>query len=123
MDYEELRKTLAGATPGPWYSMPHGVTNGLSLEDGDEFVCRVSATLGKYEPEVLNRDYIAAANPEVIRALLDERDMMLAAIQGALSVLGTGGPCELCQCDGCNHERAEIFAELQSVLVRPNLPT
>ena len=54
------------SSPGPWKSMHHGV----ATDDG-QWVCTVSSTLGKYEPEAMNRHYIATMHPGVGLALAD----------------------------------------------------
>lgn len=89
--YKHLRDALdAGPTPGPWY---HGAKNGThkycvydkvcwtdeSGRHGDtpNMVVHVAPDDGKF----LEAAYIAAANPETIRALLAERDALRAASQ------------------------------------------
>jgi hypothetical protein len=90
---EVLRARASKATPGPWRSEHHGVKSA----DGE--ICRVSSTLGKYEPEAMNRHYIAAMNPDVGRALADWLDTAGADLwaHGPLCACGSG--CHDCDDD------------------------
>lgn len=63
-EMQELKRLAREATPGPWESKHHGV-----FAEGTD-VCRVSLTTGHYESEERNRDFIAAANPAVVLALI-----------------------------------------------------
>lgn len=61
----KLRELAKDADGGIWQSRHHGVFV------GDNKVCLVHCTTGHYESEESNRDWIAAACPENIIALID----------------------------------------------------
>lgn len=74
-DINELRRLAEAATPGPW------------LKYHDEWsICGDSGHIAHCEVRS-DADYIAAANPAVILALLSERDALrdrVAELEGAL---------------------------------------
>lgn len=80
--YEKIRKALAkGPTPGPW-ELREGRTDTVENAQG-YLVCTA-----RYHPDEryghgTRAAYIAACDPDTIRALLDERD----ALREALKVL------------------------------------
>lgn len=76
--HSTLKELAEAATPGPWISAHHGV---FCEEQRIRSICRVSATVGKYEPEQANRDFIAAANPAVVLGMLGERAALLALLK------------------------------------------
>lgn len=86
-DYAELRAALPAATPGPWFvhgSLGHAVATVGKVRIASDAHCT-------NRPEE-DATYIAAANPEVIRALLAERDALIhdnAEYVGAASALAT----------------------------------
>ncbi len=73
-DFSHLRALAEAATPGEWKSKHHGVFV------GEHRIARVEATLGKYEPEEDNRNYIAAAQPATVIALLDKLEALQAEL-------------------------------------------
>ena len=87
-DYAELRSALdVGPTPGPWFvhgSQGYAVaTVGKIRIVADEFHIKI-------RPED-DATYIAAANPEVIRALLAERDAFADVLEAIASIKATPG--------------------------------
>ncbi len=73
---EELTrlKVLAeAATPGPWVSCHHQV----AADDGG-LIAEFSSTTGRYESEKMNRNYVAAASPDVILALIAKVESLAA---------------------------------------------
>ena len=85
-DYAELRAAAEAATPGPWTQGESAA--GLSCV----WVGGKSEPIRDMGPDCSwidcnteqNARYIAAANPEAIRALLAERDAMKATLEEAL---------------------------------------
>ena len=71
-DYRELRDALAAATPGPWHT-------GGENSHWSRQICRPDhqsvAWCGHMAPQALrDAQYIAAANPQTIAALLADLD-------------------------------------------------
>lgn len=71
-DYQELRDALAAATPGPWHT-------GGENSHWSRQICRPDhqsvAWCGHIAPQGLrDAEYIAAANPQTIAALLADLD-------------------------------------------------
>lgn len=64
-DYTELKKLAEAATPGPWLSEHHQISDSSNVA-----IACVSATRGKYEWEKSNRDFIAAACPTIVLQML-----------------------------------------------------
>ena len=85
---EVIEKALAGKwgfrpTPGPWYGEFDGVYEGEGRELRRGRISSSCGTRGKTEAEEANNVYIAACNPENIRAVL----ALLAAKQEELERL------------------------------------
>ena len=71
-DYQELRDAIAAATPGPWHT-------GGENSHWSRQICRPDhqsvAWCGHMAPQALrDAQYIAAANPQTIAALLADLD-------------------------------------------------
>ena len=76
-DYNELRALALAATPGPWKTDRH-----LGSRSGEVLICfdaqdrgrgiAIAETVPGTGEEYCNADYIAAANPATVLALLDE---------------------------------------------------
>ena len=89
VDTAELRRRLNAATPGPWHIKDRGI--GWSVHtDGSAETCTWDDAdlmdydgLGKGVFSESQAAYIAAANPQAIKQLLDERD----ALEGALALV------------------------------------
>jgi len=77
LDTKALREKAGEATPGPWAAefdargMPIGISH-----DPDTWVMNGHTNIRDVE-------YIAAANPKTIIALLDERDAMMKVMEAA----------------------------------------
>ena len=79
--YERIRAALAmGPTPGPWSpSYDKGSTRDIFTEQGKLPVCMVrGVTYVGQEQYLANGHFIAACDPDTIRALLGERDALAA---------------------------------------------
>ena len=77
--YERIRAALEmGPTPGPWKpSYDKGSTRDIFTEQGKLPVCMVrGVTYVGQEQYLANGHFIAACDPDTIRALLDERDAL-----------------------------------------------
>ena len=77
-DYQELRDAIAAATPGPWHT-------GGENSHWSRQICRPDhqsvAWCGHMAPQALrDAEYIAAANPQTIAALLADFDVARAQI-------------------------------------------
>src|SRR5690606_17882028 len=82
--YERIRKALEmGPTPGPWEpSYDKGSTRDIFTEQGKLPVCMVRGiTYVGQEQYLANGHFIAACDPDTIRALLDERDALREALE------------------------------------------
>lgn len=81
---DELRKLAKAATPGPWQNAPDGyrVFNNLSGKFGMiKLICWTGANKKtRISENKRNADFIAAANPTVVLALLDEIDGLRAKV-------------------------------------------
>lgn len=90
--YAEIRAALDAATPGPWERHDTGGFFKCVRQTGSgrgicsTFVQNTPKTPAGCETQRhqnnANSDYIAAANPEAIRALLAERDALREALTG-----------------------------------------
>jgi hypothetical protein len=80
--YAELRAALAaGPTPGPWLlDKFHPHITDAARGSSQVLVCQV-ATNTRNDEGRKNEAYIAAANPETIRALLAERDALASEVE------------------------------------------
>lgn len=105
--YAELRAALAaGPTPGPWTGHRMGIEKdrigeyvqaSVNVSPGDDFffICAKRpdgsdadlCLTGNGPTSAINTQYIIAANPEVIRALLRERDELAAMSDAARDVI------------------------------------
>lgn len=80
--YKELREALeSGPTPGEWKQVDdlpylHAFKEGQKTNHHFEVPC-----IGRFDYSPVDMKYIAAANPDTIRALLDERDRMREALK------------------------------------------
>lgn len=83
IDIEELKKLALAATPGPWEWWTSNSVLRLSGADGKDGGV-ISATMHAHWPDIMvnweNREYLAAANPQTVLALLSE----LAAVRQEL---------------------------------------
>jgi hypothetical protein len=119
---DELRKLAQAATPGPWVvngdplvneGAPHLMTeDGYAIADfwGNE------SSLGLKGNE-RNADYIAAANPAAILALIQQRDELLAALKDARELVddwGAYAPAYMQE----KHDLAGDLDRLYSVIVK-----
>lgn len=104
MDYDDLRAKAQAATPGPWVSDGAAVPwtpkqrspfteYGASVAVDDETVVveggqqdEQGGAVGVLTNE--DADFIAAANPQTVLALLDRVEELEAALEAAESVLG-----------------------------------
>ena|SRR5690606_19686971 len=85
--YERIRRALAmGPTPGPWSpSYDKGSTRDIFTEQGKLPVCMVrGVTYVGQEQYLANGHFIAACDPDTIRALLAERDALREALSRIL---------------------------------------
>lgn len=81
-DYAELRAALeAGPTPGPWSGRTGGLDAGLATDCAIHTWERCIAQITDNPLNQRDMAYIAAAHPEVIRALLAERDALREALE------------------------------------------
>ena len=88
-DYAEMRAALdAGPTPGPWRVQDGCSWRRIGSDLGDGDILRPVVNQNDGWPDLAARretlNYIAAANPTIIRALLAERDAMKATLEEAL---------------------------------------
>lgn len=75
--YAALRAALdAGPTPGPWKANTSNEIGPISKEDDQSFGMVLPVCFAEFENSEANRRYIAAANPDTIRALLADYDRM-----------------------------------------------
>lgn len=78
VDHAELRRLAEAATTGPWAYMGDEYA-----DNGGKFYCVESAdqetVFGEYGPGPEDARYVAAANPAVMIALLNEIDALRAA--------------------------------------------
>ena len=87
-DRATLRRLAGRATPGPWFSQPsehvppRGVVYG---PDGDSFAS-IAWNPGNDYDQVATAEYIAAADPRTVLALLDDLDEAEARQQGGIDV-------------------------------------
>lgn len=87
-DYDDLRAKAMAATPGPWkWGWRNDDVTPGSVHT-DEPNCRAVAMCPRYGKREFKRDaaYIAAANPAVILALLDEIATLRSALRAILAV-------------------------------------
>lgn len=90
---DELRERIAAATPGPWYAVVNDLIGGVAVSTHDKFVAdhdlheRVVADMVTSDEDA---KFIAAASPDVIVALLDERDRLAAELTNAIEGDGFG---------------------------------
>lgn len=78
-DLTALREAAEKATPGPWRALTSGVIGGdhWYVCDPGEMVAYVAANDGSDEGQrQSNAEYIAAAHPSAVLALLDEIDVL-----------------------------------------------
>jgi Ead/Ea22-like protein len=74
--YDELRALALAATPGPWEIVTGPFTTCISSRSG--FIVG-SDGMASYGQDVINANYIAAANPATVLALLDDLARLRAA--------------------------------------------
>ena len=95
-DVAELRRLAENATPGPWdYYRPHPNYRAYAVDrvmPGGYLGEDVATTGGVYAEE--NGAYIAAANPAVVLALLDERDALAAKVERVRALHKSSGDAE-----------------------------
>ena len=88
-DVTELRRLAEAATPGPWESDGLEVCQHWSLPEPWHAVVNAEISCGPYcyggSVRPIERDadaaYIAALSPDVVLALLDERDALAAKVE------------------------------------------
>jgi len=81
MDIDKLRGLAEKATPGKWFAVDTPDDGHMAwVADGPKLGAATIALIGCRTADQSNNDaaYIAALSPEVIIALLDERDAMRA---------------------------------------------
>ncbi len=98
--YQALRDAIAaGPTPGPWYSMTTVRYNGYSIRhrtgDPKQPMIPIAIVNRRHPASDANRDLIRAADPDTIRALLQERDALREALQEVVRVQESG--VEVCE--------------------------
>lgn len=77
IDTNELRKLCTSATPGPWHtSAPSEHAVWYDIKDGRYLIADTSSGF----TDDGNAEYIAAANPATVLALLDEIDRSIGTI-------------------------------------------
>lgn len=112
--YADLRAALdAGPTPGPWKANTSNEIGPISKEDDQSFGMILPVCFAEFENSEANRRYIAAANPETIRALLADYDRLREALSFAepeLVMLST-------ELERINRERPDLVAVLPSLNV------
>jgi hypothetical protein len=86
-DYAELKRLAEAATPGPWWDeknlhwyqpMTMVVSEKCQVARFVRNEVQYSCTVGKAEREWANAEFIAAANPAAVMALIAERDQLKA---------------------------------------------
>ncbi|OPA56531.1 ead/Ea22-like family protein [Pseudomonas aeruginosa] len=97
MDTNKLKELAERATPGPWVvdAQQSGAIFNIESESGDLCIAMsqenpASTRLEMNEQRRVNAEFIAAANPQAILALLDEIDRLKAeneALRGALQAV------------------------------------
>ncbi|WP_324628478.1 ead/Ea22-like family protein [Pseudomonas aeruginosa] len=96
-DHAELRRLAEVATPGPWVTdaQQNGAIFNIESESGDMCIAMSQENPAPTRLEIneqrrANAEWIAAANPKAIIALLDEIDGLKAekdALRGALQAV------------------------------------
>ncbi|MBX5689011.1 ead/Ea22-like family protein [Pseudomonas aeruginosa] len=93
-DHSELRRLAKAATPGPWRVQTGCSWRRIGTDHGDGDVLRPCTHPHDGWPDIAapveNLEYIAAANPKAILALLDEIDRLKAeneVLRGALQAV------------------------------------
>ncbi|HEJ9917878.1 TPA: ead/Ea22-like family protein [Pseudomonas aeruginosa] len=96
-DTNKLKELAERATPGPWVvdAQQSGAIFNIESESGDLCIAMsqenpASTRLEMNEQRRVNAEFIAAANPQAILALLDEIDRLKAeneALRGALQAV------------------------------------
>ncbi|HEJ3365170.1 TPA: ead/Ea22-like family protein [Pseudomonas aeruginosa] len=96
-DHAELRRLAKAATPGPWVTdaQKNGAIFNIESESGDMCIAMSQENPAPTRLEIneqrrANAEWIAAANPKTILALLDEIDRLKAeneALRGAVEQL------------------------------------
>ena len=82
-DYSELKKAADAATKGPWgYDGSYVCTT--RIEGGTTYVESWCAVADCYQLE--NTKFIAAANPAVVRALIDENEALRIQLSEQASI-------------------------------------
>lgn len=77
----QLKALAEAATPGPWYGFFDGVRLAPEVfgqKNISRYVCGVMGTTGNNTTEHYNSNYIAAANPAVILALIAKIESIAA---------------------------------------------
>jgi hypothetical protein len=101
--YDELRAAAEAATPGPWQNGSDdldGIVSFRTRDDGN-VVCMPPSEIMEASREIWpkNATFIALANPETIKALLAERDSLLAALKPFADVSAKAkGADDACWC-------------------------
>lgn len=95
-DYAELRAAIdAGPTPGPWRVQDGCSWRRIGSDLGDGDILRPVVNQNDGWPDLAARqetlNYIAAANPSVIRALLAERDALRHALETMVEMVEMNG--------------------------------
>jgi hypothetical protein len=104
-DYAELKRLAEAATPGPWVKTVDGV-----MPEGEKF--GIFGNFGATNGES-NREFIAAANPAVVLALLAERDHFKAENEQLKHEVSAGGAREWdmrSQVKAAKESRARVVA-------------
>lgn len=96
-DHAELRRLAKAATPGPWVTdaQQNGAIFNIESESGDMCIAMSQENPAPTRLEIneqrrANAEWIAAANPKTILALLDEIDGLKAeneVLRGALQAV------------------------------------
>lgn len=106
--HEALRAAAQAATPGPWTVFdPHceQETFGIDGDDGTAVV-HYGASVSEGIERHSDAQFIAAANPAAVLALLDERDALRAALDAAKTGLEWYWDLESIGRDGSDDEMA-----------------
>ncbi|MEZ6725935.1 ead/Ea22-like family protein [Pseudomonas aeruginosa] len=117
-DHAELRRLAKAATPGPWVTdaQKNGAIFNIESESGDMCIAMSQENPAPTRLEIneqrrANAEWIAAANPKTILALLDEIDGLLAQHGRDSSELRA-----LCQArDDARKERDRLKAENEAL--------
>lgn len=131
MNTEELKQKALAATPGPWIAEVSWQSAFLEGKHDGKWVIRKSNTSFGFAPlayvkgdkritdgdGAFNAQFIAAANPAVILALIAERDELLAALKESQCVIFLVScqrdVVEKCMCAGCIEDRVqEVIAKV-----------